>query len=460
MGLSVHGLTLALYVASSGFALVTALSDRIPLQRSWGSQALPVYVIAALLTCGVWAFRSRITWRTRTFLTWTIAGFVLLGATLLPLARFVVARGETTSVPTIQSEALMVEEGAIALVDGSDPYAVSFERTPIGRWPAGTELHYPYPPGSLLFGLPRALVGGSPLTDARAFMLLFDVGVVLLALAILRPSQQGTIVIVLGLFALPSAARYIVGAGTDIPAIALMLLSLGLFARGRACGAGLAAGLAVCVKHLALPLLPCLVVGVLMRHGRRAAGRMVLAMSLPMMTIVPFLVWSPADFVDDVIRFPLGLSRDDTIARSPTVGRALAAVVPVPRSVLAAGLLLLVIVTTVALSFRRLGRPSPAMVANTTALVTGLLVVMATAGRWGYLIYPLNLLLWARFAFEPRRQGADLALPRHDAGPTRPWDVPSPDHVVSNPAARGSRNERAPTSPASRSTQTQAASRA
>lgn len=273
----------------------------------------------------------------------------------------------------------------------------------MGRWPPGTELHYPYPPGSLLFGLPRALLGSSPLTDAPLLMTLFTVAIVVAAFAILRPSPHAVIVVGLALFALPTGARYIVGGGTDLPSLGLMFLSLALFARDRTIGAGLSVGLAVCMKHLALPLLLGLVIGEYRRSGRRAAGRLLLASLTPIcIAIVPFVAWSPSAFVDDIVRFPLGLSRDPTIAQSPTLGRALAAVAPVPRPMLAAALFLAVvaIITVASLRRSRTAPRGPAAVANTTAIVTGLLVLTATAGRWGYLIYPINLLLWARFAFE------------------------------------------------------------
>jgi Glycosyltransferase family 87 len=397
-----YGTTLWLYVLSSCFALAT-LGDRIPLQRRWAGQALPIYVVAAVLTLCLWACWSRTSERTRTALMFSVAGLVLVGATVLPLAGFVITRSHTEPGSDIQSEALMVEEGAIALAHGWDPYAVSFERTPLGQWPSGTELHYPYPPGSLLFGLPRAALGSSPLTDARVPMALFTVAIVVAAFAILRPSPHAVIVVGLALFALPTGARYIVGGGTDLPSLGLMLFSLALFASDRPVGAGVAAGLAVCMKHLALPLVLCLPIAVFLRHGSRATGRMLLASLLPIsIAIVPFFAWSPSTFVDDVVRFPLGLSREPTIAQSPTLGRSLAAVAPVPRPMLAAALLLAVVVTTIVASLRRQGtKPTgPAVVSNTAALLTGLLIVTATAGRWGYLIYPINLFIWARVAFE------------------------------------------------------------
>jgi hypothetical protein len=406
-----YGATLWLYLLSSCFAIAT-LRDHIPLQRVWAAWALPIYLVAAFTTLGLRAFGSGVSGRARTVLMATIAGFVVAGATVLPLARFVMIRSRTGPGTAVQSEAIMVEEGAIALVGGRDPYAASFERTPLGQWPPGTELHYPYPPGSLLFGLPRAVFGSSPLTDARVLMTLFTLVVVAGAMAILRPPPNALIVVGLVLFALPTGARYIVGGGTDLPSLGLMLLSLSLFARDRTVAAGLAAGFAVGVKHLALPLVLCLAIAAYQGGGRRAAGRVVLASLGPLaIMIAPFVAWSPSVFVDDVVRFPLGLSHDPTIARSPTLGGTLAAVTPVPRAWITVVLFLAVVVTIGVMGLRRSGpglHASPT-VANTTALLTVLLVVTATAGRWGYLIYPINLLLWARVLARSSRTARPVA---------------------------------------------------
>src|SRR5207248_2205209 len=57
-----------------------------------------------------------------------------------------------------QSEVIVTEEAARALVAGRDPYAATFVHGPLAARPLGTRTHFPYLPGMLAFGLPRAVL--------------------------------------------------------------------------------------------------------------------------------------------------------------------------------------------------------------------------------------------------------------------------------------------------------------
>ena len=39
--------------------------------------------------------------------------------------------------------------------------------------------------------------------------------------------------------------------------------------------------------------------------------------------VLPFVLWSPSDFVEDAIKFPLGIGQTKTAAGTPTLGSAL-----------------------------------------------------------------------------------------------------------------------------------------
>lgn len=409
----------------AGAALVAgwiALFDGIPLQRAWGVGALVVYGTAAVLMMALSGSGDRIRGSVLTKLTWTVICLVVLGVTVVPLLRLAWARTHGWRGPSIQSEALMIEQGAVAVTEGRDPYMVSFEDTPLGAWPPGTELHYPYLPASLIFGMPRALLGHSVLVDARIIMLAVSAAVTVAALRLARASTSAWVAVLLLLFALPTGARYAVGGGSDLPPLALMLLSLALFDRGRSTSAGVVTGIAICVKHLTLPLALCLFVAVLHRDGASAATKMLAGtVGVIAAVVVPFLAAAPGPFVEDVLLFPLGLTHDRTVAHAPTLGQAIGHLMPWPPLAVAVGLFAAFVVPITAMMLRRRDGWTTTQVAWCTSMITASVVVVATAGRLGYLIYPLNLMVWAKYVFAPRALGPDRPIPIE----TQPAEMPA-----------------------------------
>ena len=120
--------------------------------------------------------------------------------------------------------------------------------------------------------------------------------------------------------------------GDDLPVLALMLLALVLADEGRPGASGVVAGLAAVTKQTAWVLLPFLALAARDREGRPARGRFSLtATAVVAVVVIPFLAWSPGDFVEDVIRFPLGLGRQRSAAGTPTPGAGLIRLLPSMR---------------------------------------------------------------------------------------------------------------------------------
>jgi hypothetical protein len=201
--------------------------------------------------------------------------------------------------------------------------------------------------------------------------------------------------------ALPTGARYLAGGGDDVTVLSMMLLSLVFLHRKEPLAAGLAAGLAAAIKQTAWPLLPFLILAARDEEGRPASGRTLAAASAVMVPLIaPFLVWNPSAFVQDVVLFPLGLARQPTLAASPTPGSLLADALPLPKGVVAGALLLVVLLVAAYVAFVK--PPGDARgAAERTALVMLLAIMLATAGRFGYLLYPIGLFAWARLVLLP-----------------------------------------------------------
>jgi hypothetical protein len=325
-----------------------------------------------------------------------IAALVFAAVALLPLGIEVARRSRTDPGLHAQSEVIVTEESARVLVDGRDPYAADYSNGPLHARPPGTRTHFPYLPGMLVFGLPRAAVGSNGLTDARIWftaITLVLVGLALWPAGAMGP--QGQVRTAQILLILPTGALLLATGGDDLPVLALMLLAAVLAETGRPLGAGLALGLAVATKQTAWVLAPFLLLA--MRHGSgRAAWRRgaLAAGSVAAAFVLPFLLWDLGAFVEDVVKFPLGLGRHGTPARTPTLGSWVVHAFPSARTGLTVALVAAIGLTAVALLVKGGGR-TPLEATRAAGLLFVLALVLAPAGRIGYVVYPLNLLAWS-----------------------------------------------------------------
>src|SRR5438445_3291623 len=182
----------------------------------------------------------------------------------------------------------------------------------------------------LAFGLPRALWGPSPLTDARVAFALGTLGAAAIALWQWNTGDaERRLRAVQVLAILPTGALLMVSGGDDLPVVALMFLALVLLDRRWPGRSGAAAGLAAAMKQTAWPLLPFLVVASWRSMGRRAGARTLAACAaVTIPSILAFLAWNPSGFVEDAIRFPLGLGRERSVAETTTLGSVLVRTTP------------------------------------------------------------------------------------------------------------------------------------
>lgn len=402
-----------LYAASALFAAVTAVAMRIPLYREWGRLAVGPYAAAAVLMVLVArAHRSRIhrsdvnepvltpvrrggRWRAARLAAFGVA---LVGATVVPLAIEVVWASHGDASIHVQPEVLVVERAGVRAAHGHDPYQVIDRNGHILIRQSAIpvyELYYPYLPGMVVFGFSSGSKVEARLTDARIQFLLFTVIVTLVALSRVRPRTDARYRSLQVLTALPTAALPLATGGDDMPVVALMLLGMVALQRRRPVLAGLVFGAASTLKFSAWPLVFLALFAVADRQGRRAVGRYlagVLAVAAPV--VLPVALHNPSAFVDNVIRFPLGLAGVASPAASALPGHVLVSTFPAIHRAY------VVIATLVGLALlaRRLLRNPPrdaAAVAQLTGWVMLVAILLAPATRVGYLLYPINLFLWA-----------------------------------------------------------------
>ncbi|WBB82465.1 glycosyltransferase 87 family protein [Micromonospora sp. WMMD882] len=449
-------LDLGLYATSAAFAALTAVTSTLPSHRAWGAVAAVGYLVAALLAAGqLLARRSRpAAPLAGTAARATVTGLTWATTALLPLGWQAVQRA-AGHADRAQEEVLVVERSGDRLVHDGTPY---LGPDAIAALPPGEQLlgYTPYQPGMAVFGLPRAALD-TWWTDARLAFALATAITLALAVHVLRatpahatpahatpahatpahadavagradaagstpagehrrPLDAALVRAVQAATVLPVCALTLATGGDDLPVLALCLLALALAATGRPGRAGLAVGLAGALKLLAWPVALVLLFWAGARHatGRYAVG----AFGLPAAALLPALLVDRDALVENVLRFPLGQGLVTSPAQSPLPGHLIATGLPAGRAVAAA----LLVVAGLAITVRLLRRPPRTAATSAVICGYGLLAAIALmpATRFGYLLYPLALLVWApalRLASSPQvpggtgREGVDL---RHD----------------------------------------------
>lgn len=372
----------------------------------WGEWAAGSYGVAALVAR--W-------WRRFPAMVPVAA---LVGAFLVPAAVLPVNWGAT-------SEVRVVERAATLWLSHGSPYIASSR---LLSWRA----YDPYLPGMSLFGLPHALGFPGPLGDSLVWLAVVTFALLAAACRIVAPGAAGrcpgcrrqallraALLVACPVFAFPMALGV-----TDPPVIALMCLGLAWTARssrapgavpasaavdgrkggtddalqrrGRPLLAGIAIGLDCALKATAWPALPVILVLVAVRDGGRSAARFAGAALASFFAVVvlsaPALLAHPRALWQNLVAYPLGLSRRRTPAASPLPGHLLASTGGLGH--LAAIALLAAAALAVGVSL--ILRPPIDVRQATMRLAIGLsaLFLLAPDARFGYFAYPLGILAW------------------------------------------------------------------
>src|SRR5262252_4765553 len=360
----------AIFAASATYALVMALVTSNHLHRLWGIFAACSYLLAAMM---VLAWRSR-----------GVDSALLIslgGALAAPLVLMADARMQQPEVRVINTSAAMLVHqgtpyvGPAALATAHNPNAFD-----------------PYLPAMTLFGMPRALLGFSVLTDPRiwfglGFLVVFGAA---LAAAGATDVVRWTVLVA----ASPVIAFSLTVGGTDVPVLACLCLGLALLWREpHPLLAGLAFGVAAAMKATAWPALLIAIVLVVHRDGKRAAGIMSgTAVAVFAAIVGPVAILGPNALIQNTIEFPLGLASIKSEAVSPLPGRLLVETGQTGH-VIAVALLALACLGIIASLVFWSPRTVPAA---TWRIIIGLslMFVLAPATRFGYFLYPAGLLAW------------------------------------------------------------------
>lgn len=375
----------------------------------WGAWAAGAYAVAA--TGAVWC------WRRYPSVPLLVA---IGGALAVPAAVLPANWGATSEVRVVARAA------ALWLAHGT-PYLASKQ---LASWRS----YDPYLPGMSLFGLPHALGLPGPLGDPLPWLAIATVGLLAAACRIAAPGAarrcqrcrrqallRTMLLLSCPVFALPMSLGV-----TDPPVIALVCLGLAWTARSAHTGlgvavstsqagaagpsgadvapwrgshpllAGVAIGLACALKATAWPALPVIAALLAVRDGRQAAARFTLTTLGTFLALValtaPALLAEPRAFWQNIVEYPLGLSRSLTQAASPLPGHLLASTGSLGHLVA----IVLLLGAALAVGASLVLRPPRDIRQASLRLAVGLaaMFLLAPDARFGYFAYPLGILLW------------------------------------------------------------------
>jgi glycosyl transferase family 87 len=420
---------LGFYLACFAFALPTALKAEFYGYRVWGNFATVAYGLGVLHSG--WLLLSARNGRTPPGplgSRWCAIAAVGLLAMILPLALLVIRRltGVDWLITPVswaaQPEVWVIERSADLLLHHGTPYV---DVTALGRAPEVND-YTPYGPVMAVFGLPRALFGGTPvadaLTDARWMFALATCACVLGALKLLKWPKVPVGAAQLAL-ACPLTALTWAVAGPDLAIVGLLVLACALAATGKIAWSGLVLALVISAKLIVAPAAAVLAFFVLARRGWGshktgpdwpALGRFASALVATTVALhLPVYLVDPAAFVEHVFRFPLGMGAVRSPAASPLPGHLIAETGVIGQ----VAAFVLVGVAAVAMLVWLVRRP-PANGSGAVlriAVGLGALILLTPATRYGYLVYPL-VLLGAHLVF--RVAEAPAAPPAQQSSPT------------------------------------------
>jgi len=385
-----------LYLTAACFSFLMWIGAKEHAQSLWGEMSLLPYLAGA----GSVVVASRLRRKVNDSLRFVVLVVVGLGVILAPLVVETTLRAHNLSGHYVQPEVRVIERSGSILLGLHDPYRSFIQNGHVVNEVSGVpayESFFPYLPLMGIFGIPSAFVhhhGG--FLDARWTMTAFSLVVLLIALKLLSADKMLKIRIAQVLLVLPTGALFVVTGGDDIPVLAGILLGAVLLKRRNNELAGFVLGLVAAMKLTAWPL--TLGAPLVARKKDGKSARVILgswATVTLAVIVTPFLLRAPHAFVVNVLEFPLGLAGVASPAASALPGHILTTLYKPLGHLLGPA--------TFAIGgyfiFRWAHRNHPIrleQLLRVFAVSVSVMMLASSATRIGYVIYPINLWLWAR----------------------------------------------------------------
>jgi len=348
--------------------------------RDWAVWAFGGYAVAAML---LW-FGTR----------WVLPLAIAIGGALVAPLLWLVNQVPATA------EVLVIGRSATYLLKYGTPYLPSSQ---LLDWKS----YNPYLPVMEIFGLPRSAGLTGVLGDPRIWVSVTTIGLLAATFLVMSPHTLHGCrscrrqVAMLTVFALasPLIAFPLALGITDPPVITLLCLTLALASRGKMVWAGVVLAIACAMKSTAWAAVPVLAIMAWVEYAPRVAARFattaVAATGLLALLAAPDALATPDDVKavkQNLIDFPLGLTKHKTPAQSPLPGHLINELGTVGHWAVIA----LMVLAVVAFAAWILLRPPRDARDAAWRLAVGYsaMFILDPTTRFGYFVYPLALLGW------------------------------------------------------------------
>lgn len=288
------------------------------------SNGITSVVIAAILL--YWLVSSlhlpeRIARQRQWLIKLAIVAFVWAMIVIGPTVQAIQLR-RMTGPHTYAHDGLVSSEVAVQIVlNGKNPYIETYEDTPLADWPFTDDIYYPalehyaYMPVMFMLPLPFQVLGEAiwGWFDQRILYLALFAGMLIVAAGLVtRPRDRLMLIMALGLN--PLLAYFVVEGRNEIVVLFFLVLAIKLLQRDRTVWSGIVLGVACATKQFAWFFFPFFVIALLKDETDRGAWlsclyRPVLAWAATFgVLVLPWFLWSPAHFLDDIVGFQTGVS--------------------------------------------------------------------------------------------------------------------------------------------------------
>ena len=287
-----------------------------------GDTAMGTMIVATALGCiGLYLVRGE---RAR----WALVYAAVAAIVLAPTVVGIVMRRMTAPYLFVHDGMIQTEEAAKFFLAAKNPYVENYFGTPLEYWwmpgpneaPNPALYHFVYLPLTFIFAAPLLALGQTLLGwfDLRLiFLLLFLVTLVFLPRFTASPARQRALVL---LFALnPWLVPFLAEGRNDAFVLFWLVLSVALLQVRRPIASVAVMACACATKQMAwftLPFYTLYLVETYVCPGVQEWAMLIRRASVPLATflilfgtlMLPFLLWNPNAFVDDVFRYPAGRS--------------------------------------------------------------------------------------------------------------------------------------------------------
>jgi len=314
-----------------------------------GATALLILAVGVYLALDVIGARSDRGRRIVTRGKWLLLVLAITLIVIAPTIMIIFLRHQSAPYLYAHDGLLQTESAVRFVLAGKNPYIETYYNTPMALAPFHLEgltvnpalEHYVYLPLTFLLPLPlQALAemnGGW--FDQRFIHLIFFIVMILASIKLTDdPAKRLLVAMALGLN--PLFVGYFIEGRNDVIVLMWLIVTIGLARHGRMKWAALTLGLACATKHPAWLFVPLFFIyasgaGTLTQRLNRIKVPLIVLAITTGLIVLPWLLWNPAAFVDDVVGYLAGSSASSYPISGAGFGAGLVAIGIIPSNMAA-----------------------------------------------------------------------------------------------------------------------------